>query len=144
MQSAPSPLPSAEATRDFSFRLARVGVCPDDACVLLTSQPNLLLSGPDATTADVLQVLWPLLRQPVWETSGAAFALPPGLARTVVVRHAAGLTFENQQRLWQWVGDHEPRIRLVTTSPEPIFPLVARGVFLKPLYYLLNTMYLEV
>jgi hypothetical protein len=126
-----------------SSQFANISVCLDDAHALLATRANLLLSGAEAATAQVLRSLRPELRQPVWETSAAPFSLPSTPVGTLIVRRAAGLAAADQVRLLHWVRDHQPQVQVVTITPRPLFPMVMRGSFLETLYYSLNTVYLE-
>ena len=143
MRSAPSQSTTTATGQRFPARLADIRLPPEKVRALLTIQPNLLLSGPEAITSAVLRSLRPVLRQPVWETDAAALTLPTTPMGAVIVLSAASLSAEDQIRLLQWIHDQQLRVQLVTITAKPLFPLVSRGAFLAPLYYLLNTLYVE-
>jgi hypothetical protein len=142
MRSAPSQATTAATGVECPARLADVRLPPEEVRALLTIQPNLMLSGPEAITSAVIRSLRPVLRQPVWETDAEALTPPTTPVGAVIVWCAASLAAEDQTRLLRWIRDHL-RVQLVTITEKPMFPLVSRGAFLAPLYYLLNTMYVE-
>ena len=43
-----------------------------------------------------------------------------------------------QQRLYEWLDAQGGRVRVITTSHEPLYPMVVARTFLEPLYYRLN------
>lgn len=68
--------------------------------------------------------------------------IPPDLTGTCVVSNAALLTRDHQNALVQRL-DREPRVRIVTLSPVPLYTLVQAGDFDENLYYRLNTITID-
>jgi hypothetical protein len=111
----------------------------------LSERPcNVLLEGTVAATDAVLDLLQPNIREPiVWHRPPAAFQLPGGEARTLILREAAALERDEQRRLLSWMNDADcPQI--VTTSSCPLFVLVEAGRFDAALYYRLNGVLLRI
>ena len=48
-----------------------------------------------------------------------------------------------QERLHQWLGERSGAVRVIATSPVPLYGLVERRQFLEPLYYRLNVVCLD-
>lgn len=124
-------LPVAAAMPDLSDNRWRI---------LLRKRPNMLIEGPEEATEGVLQALRAHCQEPVryWGES-LGDQRPP----TLVVRNLAALTATEQQRLLRWLGMGE-RSQVLSTTEQPLFPLVERGVFLADLFYRLNVFRLDV
>ena len=108
---------------------------------MFTARPNLLFVGDETVTAEMLGTLWPVLQEPVWMTMGAPLSLPSAPPGTLIVQEATRLAAEDQLRLLRWLSDHAG-VQVITTTPNPLVPLVPRGAFLEALYYLLNEVYI--
>ncbi len=68
----------------------------------------------------------------------------PELSTGIWVLHdAAKLTSEQQSEVAQWIAGPGAGVRIVSIASEPLWPLVASGSFLEPLYYQLNTIVCE-
>jgi transcriptional regulator of acetoin/glycerol metabolism len=61
----------------------------------------------------------------------------------LVVHDISALTAPEQDRLLGWLDDPHRRTQVVCTTTEPLFPLVARGLFDETLYYRLNVILLQ-
>jgi len=110
---------------------------------LCTERPNLLLEGSEESTEGRLLFLAPYLRKPVlWKPSHAPFARPTGECGALVLQNVAALGREEQSALLRWLDDSNGRTQVVSTTAQPLFPLVARGVFDEALYYRLNVVLL--
>ena len=107
--------------------------------VILTRRPNVLIEGPAAATEAVLDALRAHCGEPVgyWgDTLGEQ--RPP----TLIVRDVAALTATDQQRLLGWLDAGE-RSQILSTTAQPLYSLVERGVFLADLFYRLNVVRLD-
>jgi len=118
------------------------GVSAMDWEVLFTAHLNLLFVGDETVTAEMIDALLPVLREPVWTTTAAPLSLPSASPGTLIVQQATRLAVEDQVRLLQWLSDYASDVQVVTTTPNPLLPLVRRGAFLEALYYRLNVIYL--
>lgn len=71
---------------------------------------------------------------------GDPLRLPePGRIRTFVVREVGAMSGAEQVRLLSWLDHTVGRVQVVSTSNEPLLPLVEDGRFVNSLYYRLNT-----
>ena len=102
---------------------------------------NLLLEGPAGAIRAALGRLWPGPDEPmlVW-SPGQPLELPPtGRVATLLLCDVSELTLHDQLRLLRWLDQAVGRIRVVSTSAVPVWPLVNAGRFNDVLYYRLNT-----
>ena len=106
---------------------------------LCTQRPNVLLEGSDESTESMVLFLAPYLCRPVlWKSSHAPFALPTGECGALVLQNVAAMGRQEQAELLQWLDSPTERKQVVSTSGQPLFPLVGRGLFDEALYYRLN------
>jgi hypothetical protein len=113
------------------------GVTVDDWHVLQTARPNVLLIGPDSAVAGFLELLLPLLAEPVTDAHGQ-FAIPAHSGGTLILREVSQLDTSSQQRLAEWLAGPERRMQVISTSQCPLYPFVERNALSAPLYYNLN------
>jgi hypothetical protein len=113
------------------------GVTADDWHVLQTARPNVLLIGPDAAVAGFIELLLPLLKQPVTDVRGE-FAVPAQSGGTLILRDVSRLDTGSQQRLAEWLAGPERRMQVISTSQCPLYPFVECNALSAPLYYNLN------
>jgi len=115
---------------------------PDDWQLLLTARPNTLLEGPDEATDAIVGEAMEWLAEPHATWSGAA----SGCDRpaTLVVRSVSALNQDQQRALLAWLDAPGDRMQVISTTADPLYPLVGRGAFLANLYYRLNVLLLDV
>jgi len=113
---------------------------------LLREHPcNVLVEGAGNATDAVLCRLQRHLREPiVWYQPPAPLDLPGGETCALILRDVATLSRHEQRRLLEWTGERGSRTRIISTTPRPLFALVASGLFDAALYYRLNVMLLRV
>jgi hypothetical protein len=129
-------------SRDLSAARAITGVRPDDWRLLVTVRPNVLLEGARETTDVVVGEAMEWLPAPHATWCGAP---PPGdRPATLVVRSISALDRDQQRSLYDWLDVPGNRVQVISTTNEPLYPMVGRGVFLESLYYRLNVMRLDV
>ena len=105
---------------------------------------NVLLEGPLACTDAVLHLLKPYLGEPVTlKRSGAPLERHTSMRGALVVHDISAFSGPEQDRLLGWLDDPHSRTQVVCTTTEPLFPLVARGLFDETLYYRLNVILLQ-
>jgi len=63
---------------------------------------------------------------------------------TLVVRSVSALDRDQQQALLAWLDAPGNRMQVISTTTDPLYPLVSRGAFLANLYYRLNVLLLDV
>jgi len=115
---------------------------PDEWQLLVTARPNVLLEGPLEVTDAIVGEAMGWLAGPHATWTGT----PPVSDRpaTLVVRSVSALDPEQQQALLDWLDAPGERIQVISTTIDPLYPLVSRGAFLANLYYRLNVLLLEV
>jgi hypothetical protein len=116
----------------------------DNCWLFRLSRPSVLLIGAARDTDRAIQSImahgadaiaaWP---------EGATTTRPAGEALTLLVRNVASFDAQEQQRLHHWLGERSGAVRVIATSPRPLYELVERGQFLEPLYYRLNVVCLD-
>ena len=145
---APSRQMSLRAVHSFPRR----GQVPAEATsvlpvierrVLQQYRPNLLIVGGVSSIESLLLTLQPMLADPVtvWQ-SGALLALPSA-GGTLMLRNVSDLAATEQHALFRWLDRDRHRTQVISTSTRSLMPLLEQGTFSDALYYLLNTMYLE-
>jgi hypothetical protein len=118
-----------------------VGISVPDWSALLASDANAVVVGADSAIVRLWTSVWSRLRKPVcWVESGRLW-LPPQLAGTLVLRNVSDLIQQDQVRLLDWLSEDGRSIRVLASTPRPLFPDVETGVFLDRLYYRLNTLH---
>jgi hypothetical protein len=107
---------------------------------------NLLIVGHAASTRIVLDILRLELAGPVltWHPGQPLLFPEPGRGATLVVHEPLRLTAADQERMVRWLNEVVSEVRIVSTTPEPLWPHVQSGAFNETLYYRLNPMSLEV
>lgn len=111
---------------------------------ICASRHNVLLEGPPACIEAVLHLLNPYLGEPVTlKRSGTPLALHTSMRGTLVVHDISAFSGPEQDRILGWLDDPHSRTQVVCTTTEPLFPLVARGLFDETLYYRLNVILLQ-
>ena len=112
---------------------------------LRTRHQNVLIEGPAAAAAAVLVLLQPQVLDPiVWKRPGAPLELGTGGSGGLIVEDVGMLSADEQSQLLAWLECAESRTQVISTTEDALFPLVARGLFDRGLYYRLNTMLLQV
>jgi hypothetical protein len=111
---------------------------------ICASRHNVLLEGPAACTEAVLHLLKPYLGEPVTlKRSGAPLELQSSIRGALVVHDVSAFSGPEQDRILGWLDGLDSRTQVVCTTTEPLFPLVARGLFDETLYYRLNVILLQ-
>jgi hypothetical protein len=115
---------------------------PDDWQLLVTTRPNTLLEGPHEATDAIVGEAMEWLAEPHATWTGA----PERGDRpaTLVVRAVSALDRDQQKALLAWLDAPGDRIQVISTTTDPLYPLVDRGAFLPNLYYRLNVLLLDV
>jgi len=111
---------------------------------ICASRHNVLLEGPLACTEAVLHLLKPYLDKPLTlNRSGALLELHSSKGGALVMHDIGSFSGVEQDRILGWLDDPNSRRQVVCTTTEPLFPLVARGLFDATLYYRLNIILLQ-
>ena len=108
-----------------------------------TWQHNVIFEGPEHATESLLLLLQPYLRTPaIWKRAPMPPELPTDQCGALVVQNVSALDSDEQAALLKWLD--ADRKQVVSTTAHPLFPLVARGLFDKALYYRLNVTLLSI
>jgi hypothetical protein len=108
-----------------------------------TLRHNALFEGPPQATERVLTLLQPYLRQPtIWTSPPPPLELPTDDCGALVLRDVSAFDRHDQAALLRWLDGH--RTQVVSTTKQPLFPLIARGLFDEALYYRLNVTLLSI
>lgn len=106
---------------------------------------NVLLEGPETAIEAVLQRLLPHLREPLVSIQPrVAFSLPDIDIGTLILNDVTRLTMQQQAELLEWLNAASPSPQLISTSRQPVFPRIERGLFAEALYYRLNVIRMPV
>jgi hypothetical protein len=130
-------------TLDGPLPLAAAHLPETERRILARYRANALLVGGTPSTEAVLLALEPVLLDPLalWHP-GAPLTLPER-GGTLVLRNVGRLSLADQSALVDWFNGDSYQTQVISTSPNPIYPLIDRGRFSEALYYRLNTVYLE-
>jgi transcriptional regulator of aromatic amino acid metabolism len=104
---------------------------------------NVLLEGAEAATQACVAELEPLLGVQSVRRRHGHLEFPTG-ATTLILREVSTLAMHEQSQLLDWWIAGLGRPRLVSTSSEPLFARVERGLFAEALYYKLNVILVRV
>ena len=113
--------------------------CADWEWLTHDLRPSALLIGPRGATDAVLRHIQGSLRPPVfeWPRDGAPWHCgePPA---TVILRHVAALSRDDQHALLTWLSNGHRRVQVISVASRRVYPLVEAGAFLPTLYYRIN------
>jgi Sigma-54 interaction domain len=136
---------SFAASESAAPAATRVPLPASECQVLLKARPNVLLEGPESAVAATLLALKPFIQAPVQSLlPHDPLRLPESDARTFVVHDVDGLSGEDQNRLFQWLGDRPAGLQVIATTSHPLFEMTMNGAFLPALYYRLNVVRIAV
>ena len=112
--------------------------------VLRAWHPNLLLGGtPQAITAALDELQCVFRPAVVSMTGGTALPLPLVTgAGTLILRDVDLLSGEEQQRLLDWLKQHNASVQVVATTTRRLLDLVESAKFDATLYYALNVVFI--
>ena len=136
--------PSASTADRMYSPISSVGIreessANEDWSIVRQERLHALLIGSHAEAAAVLSRVFPQVR---WSLALWSPADGPerGHGQVILVRDAQDLSAAQQQQLLAWMDRH-PATQVISVASQPLFPLVAAGLFQAALYYRLNTFY---
>jgi transcriptional regulator of acetoin/glycerol metabolism len=103
---------------------------------------NALLLVADATAETTLEALR-IGRTPVTIWRPGSPLLLSAAAGTLILQDVGALTHADQRSLCEWLEVTGGRTRVISTTVQPIFPLVEAGAFSPTLYYRLNVLFFD-
>jgi hypothetical protein len=113
---------------------------PDDCRLARSAGVNLLIVLPERI-GGFTELLMPELAAPIvaWRP-GERLMLPQAAETgTLLLHDVGGLSLHDQRYLVEWLERAAGQTQVVSTTPQPLLPLVQSGTFLARLYYRLNT-----
>lgn len=136
-----------QAAADFDTKRARQGPCQGDAMSDLgqegrayrRARSNTLLVASEQSLGALLTAVTglPASALPEWTPDALAWR-GVETPETLVVRDVHLLDGAQQRGLFEAIGEWQGRVRVIATSPAPLYPLVAAHRFDEALYYRLN------
>ena len=110
------------------------------------ARANVLLVGSDGLAEKIVDALRPDFREPieVWHPASRLVLPPIGGTGTLILQDVGAMPHNDQRRLCDWLEITAGRTRVVSTSRQPLFPLLQAGTFAETLYYRLNVLCFQV
>jgi Sigma-54 interaction domain len=115
-----------------------------DASALAQSGANTLIIGDQFAVLRALGTVWPSFKKSVRWVDGTRLSLPVESCGTLILEKGHRLSERDQADLLGWLNDRGRPVRVLTTAPRPLFPLVEAGSFHACLYYRLNEVLIAV
>ena len=111
---------------------------------LCAHRHNVLLEGPVASTSAVLRRLLPHIARPLRSRGPhTPLTLPSAAIGALILEEVGTLGADDQTQLLEWLAGGESPTQIVSTTEQPLFPLVMQGLFCAALYYRLNVLLLD-
>ena len=113
--------------------------------VALIARVNVLLMGSDDLVEQIIDALRPGFCEPilVWRPASPLVLPPIAATGTLILRDVGAMPRGDQCRLCDWLEVAAGRTRVVSTTRQPLFPLLEAGTFVETLYYRLNVLHLQ-
>jgi hypothetical protein len=121
---------------------ARLAIPASDWEALVATRANTVVVGQENAALGVWTAVWPTLQKPIYWVEADRLSLPRQSAGTLILQGAHALTASAQQQVFDWLDRDAHATRVLTATPQALFPLVERGTFLEALYYRLNMLLL--
>ena len=118
---------------------------PDECFLARAVRLNLLLIHGNRVVQDILELFLYGRHELVasWRP-GQRLVLPPVARLSTLILHDVGaLSFDDQQRLVEWLERAAGRTQVISTSKSALLPRVDAGTFVDTLYYRLNAIALD-
>ena len=120
----------------------RLAIPASDWQALVATRANAVVIGHEDAALRVWTAVWPTLQKPIYWVEADRLSLPRQPAGTLILQGAHTLTASAQQQVFDWLDRDAHATRVLTTTPQALFPLVEGGTFLEALYYRLNMLLL--
>ena len=118
---------------------------PDECFLARAVRLNLLLIHGNRIVQDIIELFLYGRHELVasWRP-GQRLVLPPVARLSTLILHDVGaLSFDDEQRLVEWLERAAGRTQVISTSKTPLLPRVDAGTFVDTLYYRLNAIALD-
>lgn len=118
------------------------GLTAEEWRVVRNARVNVLLVGSDGLAEKIVDALRPDFREPieVWHPASRLVLPPIGSTGTLILQDVGALSRDDQRRLYDWLEVTAGRTRVVSTTRQPLGPLLEAGTFADALYYRLNVL----
>src|SRR5688572_10757587 len=106
------------------------------------ARANLLLVGSDRLAQEIVDALRPDFSEPieVWHADSRLVLPPIEGTGTLILQDVGAMPHDDQRRLCDWLEITAGRTRVVSTTRQPLLPLLEAGTFMETLYYRLNVL----
>ena len=110
------------------------------------ARANVLLVASDGLAEKIVDSLRPDFCEPieVWDPASRLVLPPIGSTGTLILQDVGAMPHDDQRRLCDWLEVTAGRTRVVSTTRQPLFPLLEAGTFVETLYYRLNVLCFQV
>ena len=110
--------------------------------VARTTRLNVLLVGSEGLVETIVDALRPDFCQPieVWRPTSRLVLPSIGGTGTLILHDVGAMPCDDQRRLCDWLEVTAGRTRVVSTTRQPLFPLLEAGTFVETLYYRINVL----
>ena len=107
---------------------------------------NILLVGSDGLAEKIVDALRADFCEPieVWHPASRLVLPRTGVTGTLILHDVDAMPCRDQRRLCDWLEIMAGRTPVVSTTRQPLFPLLEAGTFAETLYYRLNILCFEV
>jgi sigma-54-interacting transcriptional regulator len=107
---------------------------------------NVLFVGSGGVAEKIVDALRPDFCEPidVWHPASRLVLPPIGGTGTLILQDVGAMPRADQRRLCDWLEVTAGRTRVVSTTRQPLFPLLEAGTFAETLYYRLNVLCFQV
>jgi hypothetical protein len=136
---------AAEVADTFRARPAiapRLAIPASDWEALIATRVNTVIVGHEDAALGVWTAVWPTLQKPIYWVEADRLSLPRQSAGTLILQGAHALSASAQRRVFDWLDLDAHSTRVLTTTPQALYPLVESGAFIEALYYRLNMLLL--
>jgi hypothetical protein len=132
--------------RSASRRRKVRGLTDEEWRVARIARVNVLLVGSDGLAEKIVAALRPDFCEPieVWHPASRLVLPPIGGTGTLILQDVGAMYRADQRRLCDWLEVTAGRTRVVSTTRQPLIPLLEAGTFEETLYYRLNVLCFQV
>ena len=122
------------------------GLTAEEWRVVRIARVNVLLVCSDGLAEKIVDALRPDFCEPieVWHPASRLVLPAIGGTGTLILQDVGAMSCDDQRRLCDWLEVTAGRTRVLSTTRQPLFPLLEAGTFVETLYYRLNVLCFQV
>lgn len=122
------------------------GLTAEEWRIARIARVNVLLVCSDGLVEKIVDALRPDFCEPieVWHPASRLVLPPIGGTGTLILQDVGAMSCDDQRRLCDWLEVTAGRTRVLSTTRQPLFPLLEAGTFGEALYYRLNVLCFQV